>query len=332
MSGKKQHGPVRACLITNARSAHGVDLDEVLPGLFEQGWEVTVREKTDKGEAAKFASAAAADGYDPIVNCGGDGTLNEIVGALVGTGVGIGTIPGGTENVWSKEIGVSQRARVAAVQLAASRRVKVDVGLAEIDGKHAGHFLMMAGLGADASVMGRVSRPLKNRLGPLAVGVAAVESLPSLRSSPVRLVMDGVHWEGRISQLIAGNTRRYGGFTQITPDAYADDGLLDVCVFTTDGPFAAIRQLSSVLLRQHPSGASAEPYRAASVLVCAQEQLPLQLDGSAVDQNPGTAEVEYRFTVIPHGVTVLVPRTYDGSILEHGLSAKKSKKQRKKGK
>ena len=83
MSAKKK--AVRACLIVNARSEdHTFDLDEALPVLLAQGWEVDVREKHEKGEAATLARDAADDGYDPIVNCGGDGTLNEIVDALAG--------------------------------------------------------------------------------------------------------------------------------------------------------------------------------------------------------------------------------------------------------
>src|SRR5947209_19134846 len=141
MSAKKK--VARACLITNARSEDTTfDLDEALPVLLAQGWEVDVREKHDKGEAAKLAKDAADDGYDLIVNCGGDGTLNEIVDALAGKNVAVGTIPGGTENVWSKQIGISQRSRVAATQLVGGRRVRMDIGRVEVGGKHGQHFLM----------------------------------------------------------------------------------------------------------------------------------------------------------------------------------------------
>jgi diacylglycerol kinase (ATP) len=337
MSGKKTAGPVRACLVINARSTDNtLDLAEVLPVLGAQGWEVVVREKHEKGDAATIAQDAAAEGYDPIVNCGGDGTLNEIVGALVGTNVAVGTIPGGTANVWSKQVGIAQRSRVAATQLAASERIRVDVGSAEVDGKHRGHFLMMAGLGADGGVMQRVSRGMKNRLGPLAVGIAALESLPSLRTTQVEIEMDGVHWEGEVSQFIAGNTRDYGGFTRSTPEAYVDDGLLDLCLFTTNTALLAGRQAVSLLMRQRPSGTSSEQYRAASVVVHASARMPLQLDGSDVSGDDETGPHEYRFTLAHRGVTVLVPRTYDGEIFEHGLpssaGAKKGKGKGKKGK
>lgn len=321
MSAKKGKGPVRACLITSARSGSGeFDLDEALPVLVAQGWDVAVREKREKGDAAKLAKAAAEDGYDPIVNCGGDGTLNELVEALTGTDVAVGTIPGGTVNVWSREVEISERSRVAATQLVASERVRIDVGRVQVNGKGDHHFLMMAGLGADATVMDRVSRTLKNRIGPLAVGVAAVESIPTLKAVPVDVDMDGVRWEGKVAELLVGNTRKYGGFTSITSEAYADDGLLDVCIFTTDGLLGTARQMTSMMLRKHPSQTSAEFYRAARVTVHAPTPVPLQVDGSVVDLKDREGETCYQFSVVPRGLVVLVPRTYDGAIFEGGIS------------
>lgn len=333
MSGKKHSKPVRACLITSPRSGHGeFDLAEALPTLFAQGWDVAVREKHEKGEAVELARKAAKDGYDPVVNCGGDGTLNEIVEALTGTDVAVGTIPGGTVNVWSKEIGISARSRVAATQLAGSQRVSVDVGCLEINGKHLSHFLMMAGLGVDGEIMQHVSRSLKDRLGPLAVGVAAAEALPALKAVDVQIDLDGVRWQGKISEIIIGNTRRYGGFTRVTTGAYIDDGLLDVCLFTAEGLIDAGKQMASMLLRQHPSTSSAEAYRAASVTVHASHPLPLQLDGSAIDRDSDSGEMTYTFSVIPHGLTVLVPRTYDGELFEHGITPNGTSARAKNGK
>lgn len=335
MSGNKKQ--VRACLIVNARSADRTfDLEEALPVLLAQGWEIDVREKTHKGDATKLAKAAAKAGYDPIVNCGGDGTLNEIVDALTGMDVGVGVIPGGTENVWSKQVGISQRSRVAATQLVSGRRVRVDVGCVEIDGKHRHHFLMMAGIGTDGAVMQRVSRSVKNRIGPLAVGIAAVEALPSMGTTHVMVEMDGVHWNGEISEMIVGNIRDYGGFTRITSEAFVDDGLLDICLFTTDGLLPAARQMASLLIRQQPSQASSEMYRAAAATVRATSPLALQVDGSSVKQDLKVGMVEYGFAVIPRGLTVLVPRTYDGEIFEYGMEhhgeIEKQSGKKKKGK
>lgn len=309
---------VRACLITNPRSGHGgVDLTEALRVLDAQGWDVAVRQKLHGGHATQLAREAARDGYDVVVDCGGDGTLSEIVEGLVGTGVAVGAFPGGTVNLWTRELGISRNLRIAAMQLVNGVRHRVDVGKLEIDGRHYQHFLLMAGLGLDGAVMARVSKPLKNRIGPLAVGVAAIEALPTFHTTPVQIEIDGVHWEGDVAQILAGNTRRYAGFTRITPGAYVDDGLLDLCLITKGSPISAMRQIGSLLLRQRPSAANAEYYRAASVTVHAPHQMPLQVDGGVVSlQKEGESDkgVTFTFTVVTQGISVLMPRTYDGEL------------------
>lgn len=314
------HRAVRACLITNPKSGKGgIDLTDVLPVLSEQGWEIVVRRKEHGGDATALAREAARDGFDVVVDCAGDGTLSEIVSGVVGTDIAVGTIPGGTVNLWSKEVGISQRLRVAAMQLAVAERRRVDVGHLTVNGKHGAHFILMAGLGADAAIVQRVDKRLKNRIGgPLATGLAAVKAIPAFHALPVELELDGgIRWEGRVSQVIVGNTRRYAGFTRITNRALVDDGQLDICLITATNPLAASRQLASLLLRQRPSAASAEYYRSATMTLRAPRLLPVQVDGGRLelDEDPDD-KAEYTFTVRAQAVSLLVPRTYGGELFQ----------------
>jgi YegS/Rv2252/BmrU family lipid kinase len=315
--------PLRVCLITNPRAGRGgINLSQVLPVLRDQGWEVTVRHKEHGGHATELAQEAAASGYDVVVAAGGDGTLSEVVDGLVGTNVAVGVLPGGTVNLWARELGLSMHLRRATLQLVGSERRRVDVGHLRINGRHGRHFFLMAGIGLDGSVMARVSKPLKSRIGRLAVGVAAMNALPSFKRVPISASIDGMHWEGRVTQIVVGNTRRYGGFTAITPRAFVDDGLLDICLITADGPASGGLQLASLVLRRQPDEASAELYRAASFVVQTPYPLPVQMDGGVVrikkkDQTPeGTT---YTFSVVARGITMLFPRTYDGTLFRQPL-------------
>lgn len=311
-------GRIRACLITNPHSSHGApDLTEPLRILLANGWDVEVREKHHGGEATKLARQAAKDGCNVVVDCGGDGTLDEIVDGVMGTDVAVGTLPGGTENVWAKEAGISLRLDVAATQLAGAVRHRVDVGQLVINGSKPQHFILFAGLGFDGALEEHVSTPLKDRIGKAAIVLAGVEAIPALRRVPVRVELDGVHWEGKVCQIVLGNIRKYGGFTQMTPEAYMDDGQLDVCLITAGGPIALTRQALSLLLAQHPNPQSAELYRAAHVRITAPELLPVQVDGGGGDFGkikPGPDGVVYEASVVAQAVTLLVPRTYDGRL------------------
>jgi hypothetical protein len=218
---------------------------------------------------------------------------------------------------------VDDRLRVAATQLVSATRHRVDVGCVTIDGTDTRYFLLVAGLGLDGAVMTRVSKPLKRRLGPLAVGMAALQALPSFSPVAVRATLDGLPWEGRVAQVIVGNTRRYGGFTRLTPDAYVDDGQLDVCLVTAGSVLDTGRQVGALLFEQRPSGATAETYRVGHITIEAPGPIPLQLDGSAVHQRdvaPGAAGTTYTFSLIAGGLSVLVPNTYDGALFRNGAA------------
>jgi hypothetical protein len=177
----------------------------------------------------------------------------------------------------------------------------------------------MAGLGFDGATIARVNKPLKNMIGPAAIGLAAVQALPKFRAVPVRVTLNDAEWEGRVSQIVVGNTRRYGSFTRMTPDAFIDDGQLDICLITATDALSAGLQFGSLLLRQRPSMHSAEYYRASSVVVRAATPLPLEIDGGSVSLKKiqMTEEgVVYAFTLVAQGITVLLPRTYDYQLFQ----------------
>ena len=53
-----------------------------------------------------LARRAAEEGADVVLACGGDGTLNEAINGLAGTDTLLATFPGGTVNVWAREVGI----------------------------------------------------------------------------------------------------------------------------------------------------------------------------------------------------------------------------------
>lgn len=316
---------VRACLITNPKGGRGgIDLAPILPVLAAHGWEVTVRHKQGGGHATELAREAAEEGYDVVVAAGGDGTVGEVVDGLVGTDVAVGVLPGGTANLWSKEIGVSGDLEQAALQLVGAQRRRIDVGRLTINGKKGQHFLLMAGLGLDAAVVSRLNKGLKKRVGMLAYLPAIGKALPQSAPFPVRVDLDGVAWQGEVLQIVIGNTRRYASVTSVTPEAFIDDGRLDVALLTPSNPASAARQLSSLVMRNHPAPTTAVSDRVGQLTVRTNTVVPLQTDGGRVKQKKVKVQddgVVYHFTVRAHALTVLVPRDYSGALFQTGAIA-----------
>ena len=135
---------------------------------------VDVVETERRDHATELAAAAVRDGVDAVAVLGGDGTLNEVADALVGTDCVLVALPGGGTNVFCRTIGLPDDPAAAArecleglEQLGARR---VGVGSVSRPGAHGSaprHFCFHAGLGWDAEVVAVVERHagLKRRLG-----------------------------------------------------------------------------------------------------------------------------------------------------------------------
>jgi diacylglycerol kinase family enzyme len=59
-----------------------------------------------RGQAEALARRAAEEGASFVIAAGGDGTFNEVVNGLVGTGVPMGIIPLGTANILALELDI----------------------------------------------------------------------------------------------------------------------------------------------------------------------------------------------------------------------------------
>ncbi len=316
----------KACLVINPRAGQNLaKITDVLAVLSAAGWSTDIALKEYGGQTMDLATRAAEDGYDLVVAYGGDGTLNQVVNGVMnakGQHSIVGVIPGGTANVWAGEIGIPGDPVKAALALYNSEARKVDVGHVEVEGltfpgaaqddqQHSGskpnkkkvkasgarhHFLLMAGLGIDAAIMEHVSKPLKYRVGPLAVGVSAAKEVPEQHPFPVEIHAGALHngdvlWQGEAIQVVIGNTRRYADILKMTPDAYIDDGILDVCVITAGDPLTTMQQITSLLLRRKPDNTTAEYFHGAHLSISVPASIAMQLDGSTHHEQ-GTPQVE----------------------------------------
>jgi diacylglycerol kinase family enzyme len=112
-------------------------------GFRAAGHDVDVRCVRPADLTAATRDAAGDDsGYDAIVAGGGDGTLNTIAAALVGTGKAFGVLPLGTHNHFAKDMNVPLDLDAAVAALARAGVRDVDVG--EVNGRI---FLNFSGIG-----------------------------------------------------------------------------------------------------------------------------------------------------------------------------------------
>jgi len=250
---------------------------------------------TYTGEAEMMARRGVAEGFEKIVAAGGDGTINDVVNGLAGTGATLGLLPIGTMNVFATELGLPVHDLDLCwdiVQGDSSR----DVDLPKANQKF---FVQLAGVGLDAQVVKETSSQLKKNFGPLSYVISAVQI--AARKPPRLFIQseDASIDEG--SFVLVGNGRLYGGPFPFFKHAALDDGLLDVIVFKRLGYLEIIKYLQDVIFSSDIRVPEIEYFQTQRLRVESDQSVPVELDGELV----GNCPVE--FSVQERSLRVLVP-------------------------
>lgn len=188
---------------------------------------------TERGNVPAQVRARLTKEITRAYAIGGDGTIGDVAGALVGTEVALGIIPTGTTNVLAREYGISLWTQRAVRQLEAStttrplRTWKVGEHTAVLGG----------GVGWDARVMFRSPTAMKRRMGR--TGIALVGFREMARYEFPKLVVRGTDDQGRDvtlrgTSVILATVKRWAGGNTGIPQADPSDEYLDVVVLEPD--------------------------------------------------------------------------------------------------
>jgi diacylglycerol kinase (ATP) len=234
---------MRAAIIINPRSglkkthhtADGTRLERAKRWVESAGVRADIELTTRSGHAEELAAKAVADGIDRIVAWGGDGTVNEVAGALFGTVAALGIVPGGSGDGLARSLGLPRDAEEAMRIALTGKSKPIDVGW--LAGRH---FLNIAGIGFDAEVAHRFSkRQSRGTRGYLVESLGLVWSYvcPTYR---IKLTAGSQEFSGPHFVVAFANGREYGSGLVIAPEADPSDGLFDMVLVTGGGP---LRQL-----------------------------------------------------------------------------------------
>ena len=254
-----------------------------------------LRSTSTWGEAESLARAAADEGYENVVAAGGDGTVNEVVNGIAGTGVALGLLPLGTMNVFATELGLPGNDLDRCWQIIREGKPRF-VDLPSANGKH---FVQLAGVGFDAQVVKETSRALKRNFGPLSYLMCAAQ-IAARR--PPRLRIESEHAvtkEG--SFVLVGNGRLYGGRFPFFKQAVIDDGLLDVLVFKRFNYIEIMRYMQDVVFSSQITSKEVEYFQTTSLRVTSESDVPVEVDGELVGSCP------VQFDIRSHGLRVFAP-------------------------
>lgn len=295
----------RALLITNpaAARAHAKAVTAIREILGGGGWTVDVRATQGPGDARRFSEEARGQGFDVVVCHGGDGTAMQVAAGIVGTGIPLGLVPGGTGNVLAGNLRLPRGTARAARALLTARPHAIDVGMVERDdGPH--YFAVAAGTGFDAQLMADTGLAAKRRWKVGAYMARALMTLKQVKSAGHRVTIDGDVHEVRAAMLLVLNCGELPPtFFRLRKNLSPDDGWLDVVALRADGALQSAAAILELLWRAENGRRGGRVWwaRGKNVRVeVADAPRPVQLDGEPI----GTTPFEAR--LLPGALSVLV--------------------------
>lgn len=227
-------------------------------------------------DAIRLAREAA--GEAPIVVAvGGDGTANEVVQGIAGTGATLALVPVGSGNDLALALGIPTEIRAALDIIACGNSRRIDLGRCED-----GWFANSLGLGFEAQVTIE-SRRVRRLRGFSIYLFSLAKALRRLRCPDLVLNADGRRIAGRHLLVCIGNGPRVGGGFLLTPQADPADGFFDVCAVSALGRREVLRTLPRALNGTHVDHPSVTMLRARSLEIESADGFPFHTDGEVVD-------------------------------------------------
>ncbi|ATG52861.1 sphingosine kinase [Brachybacterium vulturis] len=274
-----------------------------------EGAEVVFYETTIEDPGTGQTEQAVADGADLVVAAGGDGTVRLVASVLAGTDTRMGIIPAGTGNLLARNVEVPLDDPTAAMIAALTGTDRqVDVGWLRIGDSIAAArsaerqiFLVIAGFGADAEMIGYTDPEMKKRIGWIAYIFGGIRTVLGRSVDVVVQLPDETRHAHKARTVLLGNVGKLPGGFVLMPDATIDNGLLEVVVAGWRGA-AGFSQVAAQVVNPKltpkfgPKLASMDRYLTTGIQVTTTKPQPVQLDGDT------DAEATHMIATVDPGV------------------------------
>ena len=279
----------------SAEKQHNDPAETILRELGDQKFEVSFFTTSEKGEAAAVSGEAVRRRVPVIVAAGGDGTVNEVGSAIVGSECALGIIPIGSGNGLARSMGIPLSVKKSAGVISRMKSRWIDTGT--VNGMP---FFSVAGTGFDARVANRYNESKKR--GFFTYLYVIVSEMFRYRTRNFELDIDGTRMNRRAFLITVSNSGQYGYNTVIAPGAELDDGLLDL-VIIKDLSFFRIPLMGYRLMSGTINKANAtETYQGRSIKITRERGKRINLDGESVRMGKALT-----IEVVPSSLKLITP-------------------------
>jgi diacylglycerol kinase (ATP) len=274
-------------------------MQEFISRMRADGLELVNSPTTAPGHATEIVRTLLPTGIDVVAVCGGDGTVSEAACGLVGSPVPLAILPGGTSNVLARELSIPLDLGQAAKLLLAGVPQPVRVLFANERA-----FLLWAGVGLDARIMGHMSLVLKRWLGRTGIFFTVADEFFRYEFPRLEVTVDGERHEATFA--VVCHARHYAGPWIIAPGARLDSQEIDVMLFSERNRWKFLSLFRQMQLARggHIGSGLARIVRGRTATVRSLESYPVevQVDGDCVLETPVSCRVG------EETIAILVPK------------------------
>jgi diacylglycerol kinase (ATP) len=295
-------------LIANPASGRGAApaaMKAAAARLESLGHAVTTHTTERPGHATELTAAAVAAGYEVVAAVGGDGTVNEVATALLGTSVDLAVIPAGTGNDLVRALGLPRTPEAAAETAAQGSSQMLDVW--SLNGRP---FLNVACVGLDAAVAATLASTGRRFGGAADYIVALAATLRRFRPLSLTVEVDHHFYAGAVMLAAIANTSSYGGGMRIAPEADPHDELLEVILVEAMPKWRLVSKFPRVFRGTHVTDPQVRCLRGGRVRIDGDRSAAVMVDGEVYGALPLVIEPW------PHRLRVRVPAGGDAPMTQ----------------
>ena len=259
--------------------------------------EVSIVMSEYPGHAREIAAQAVADGFDIVVAIGGDGTVNEIGGALCGSKTALAIVPSGSGNGLARHLRISMNASRALQVL--NNGVVGQFDYCTVNGRP---FFCVCGMGFDAAVSDKFAN--EGTRGFITYIKTALTEYINYKPQAYKIDIDDKSMTDKAFVIACCNAAQYGNNAYIAPRATMQDGLIDVTVMHPFSPAVSPLIGARLFLRQLNIDNHVSIYRGKHVVIERRHDDVIHIDG-----DPFMMPARVVFENVSRGIRILVPPT-----------------------
>ena len=256
------------------------------------------------GHATELAASAVKRGVDIVVAVGGDGSVNEVAKALVGTSTALGIIPCGSGNGLARHLHIPVHLTGALRIINSGFTTSIDTG--KMNGNP---FFCTCGVGYDAKVCHEYSKAGTRGL----ITYVGQSVLNYLNYSPhfYRIKIGDKEIIRKALMVTCANANQWGNNFHVAPAASLKDGLFDLVVVHPIDFLSAIPMPAQILGYHFDRNSRVETFRCSKAqIVCFQrEEQEVHYDGEPTMSGP-----ELTVEMLPASLKVVISKSKDRSI------------------